>query len=202
MLCTSSLLSRIDPTPSFQLTFESSDYERYGTPALREFLNIFFTTDNNKFGSQASSEPPAWEEFSLEQYPNYGMLTEAKEFRIEEQWIDDASSFRGEYVKNHSEKQFSLYLVMDSERIGKYSFPVFKNGKTEFIDFFDMGIDLTSDLGFTQWSMCASDKNIKTTLVGKVYFRKGDLRPYEIRFYFPSNPVEYSMSLMKLGWKG
>ena len=201
-LLTPSLISRINATPSKPLTLDEEGIERFGTKALKDFFKIFFKTYNDEFGEQDSAEPPAWEEFALEQYPNYGMLTELKEFRIEEQWIREALSWRNEYVKNHHEKIYTLVLSMDSKQIGKFHFPMFVDGKTKFEEFFDFNVDLTSDLGFAHWSMCATDDNIKTSLMAKVCFLKGQESPYEISFYFPSNPVEYSMSLMNLGWKG
>jgi hypothetical protein len=91
---------------------------------------------------------------------------------------------------------------MDSSNPGKLFFPTYREGKTHFELFIDFKVDLASDLGFVQWSMCATDSSIKTALLGKVKFIKGENSPYEITFNLPSNPVEYSMSLMKLGWKG
>lgn len=202
MLGTPSLWSPINPTPSFSLKLDEDEINKFGSNALQDFFQIFFQTYNEQFNHQEASEPPAWEEFSLENYPNYGMLTEAKEFRIEEQWIDDASSWRSEYVKNHSEKQFSLVLAMDATNIGQFYFPMFKDGQTEFVEFFHFKTDLTSDFGFAQWSICATDISIKTSVMGKVRFIKGATQPYEIEFRLPTNPVEYSMSLMQLGWKG
>jgi len=201
LLLTASLSSTTGDNPSQTLSLDEEAIKKFGTDNLIKFFKLFFNTYNNTFGNQESSEPPAWEEFALEQYPNYGMLTELKEFRIEEQWIYHPSSWRPEFVKNHSEKIFTLVLAMDSKQIGKLFFPMLIDGKTHFETFFDFQVDLTSDFGFTQWSMCSSDDTIKTALLAKVKFMKNSKFPYEISFKLTSNPVEYSLILEKLGWK-
>jgi hypothetical protein len=182
----------------FLVNLDESEIEVAGTSALSDFFKIFFDTYNQTYGHQESSEPPFWESVTLDHYPNYNSMAEEKAFKVEEQWINSHSSYKSEDEKYHSDKQFTLVLMMDSEQLGKYFFPMFINGKTEFVEFFDLGDDIRSNYALAQISMCLEDVNIKTALSAKVYFHKGASKPYTINFTFPTDLFEYSMAVGKI----
>jgi hypothetical protein len=139
---------------------------------FQDLLSQLLQKYNSLFKPGTESPRPGGDEFVLQGWPNFYILNSIHPFRIiQDSNYQDGSGNTAPH--NFQRKEFSFFVFIDSESVGKLHICTKAGSQLEFLEIFDLNLKVDSETYFSLWSLCASDPNVKSGLFVRAKFEAG-----------------------------